>query len=268
MLKEPLRSSGELFYDAPDPGSRSARSPRARNPWCSITASSRRSAGPHRHVLRAVRLPCKSCRSWRASALTLAGAMRPHSSATSASIFAASWRTGRRCTSRRKGSGARAHKVKDITIEGERDVLHSIVIRQSDGDTRARSSRDQDLKSLHEPRRSSGARRSSCSSPSWPPSSPARAHYSADLSAFLPRSPTATQQLLGGAAARGGTRRASHPRGHPVARTPARGGARLDGAWARTAPRIPPSRASVTGRRRRSSAIRAFSIPTPLSPGR
>ena len=61
----------------------------------------------------------------------------------------------------------------------------------------------------------------------------ARAHYSADLSAFLPRSPTATQQLLV-EQLREGPGRASHPRGHRW-RGRRRARARLDGAWAHAA---------------------------------
>ena len=129
MLKEPLRSSGELFYDAPDRLEKRTLTPRAESLLLDhgiLTAQ----RGPHRHVLELSAYPqvVPFVESIRA---TLAGdeaALERYFSIDFQGELA-HWTL--HLTPK---DPALAHTVKDITIEGERDVLHSVVIRQSDGD--------------------------------------------------------------------------------------------------------------------------------------
>ena len=129
MLKEPLRSSGELFYDAPDRLEKRTLTPRAESLVLDhgiLTAQ----RGQHRHVLELSAYPqvVPFVESIRA---TLAGdeaALERYFSIDFQGELA-HWTL--HLTPK---DPALAHTVKDITIEGERDVLHSVVIRQSDGD--------------------------------------------------------------------------------------------------------------------------------------
>jgi hypothetical protein len=129
MLKEPLRSSGELFYDAPDRLEKRTLTPRAETLVLDhgiLTAQ----RGQHRHVLELSAYPqvVPFVESIRA---TLAGdeaALERYFSIDFQGELA-HWTL--HLTPK---DPALAHTVKDITIEGERDVLHSVVIRQSDGD--------------------------------------------------------------------------------------------------------------------------------------
>ena len=129
MLKEPLHSSGELFYDAPDRLEKRTLTPRAESLVLDhgiLTAQ----RGPHRHVLELSAYPqvVPFVESIRA---TLAGdeaALERYFSIDFQGELA-HWTL--HLTPK---DPALEHTVKDITIEGERDVLHSVVVRQSDGD--------------------------------------------------------------------------------------------------------------------------------------
>ncbi len=129
MLKEPLTSSGELFYDAPDRLEKRTLAPRAETLVLDhgvLTAQ----RGGHRHVLELTAYPqvVPFVESIRA---TLAGdeaALERYFSLDFQGELA-HWTL--QLTPK---DSAVAHTVKDITIEGERDVLHSVLIRQSDGD--------------------------------------------------------------------------------------------------------------------------------------
>jgi hypothetical protein len=129
MLKEPLRSSGELFYDAPDRLEKRTLTPRAESLLLDhgiLTAQ----RGPHRHVLELSAYPqvVPFVESIRATLAGDAAALERYFSIDFQGELA-HWTL--HLTPK---DPALAHTVKDITIEGERDVLHSVVIRQSDGD--------------------------------------------------------------------------------------------------------------------------------------
>jgi outer membrane lipoprotein-sorting protein len=129
MLKEPLRSSGELLYEAPDRLEKRTLTPRAETLVLDhgiLTAQ----RGQRRHVLELSSYPqvVPFVESIRA---TLAGdrsALERYFSVEFQGELA-HWTL--HLTPK---DPALAHAVQDITIEGERDVLHTVVIRQSDGD--------------------------------------------------------------------------------------------------------------------------------------
>ncbi len=129
MLKEPLSSSGELFYDAPDRLEKRTLTPRAETLVLDhgvLTAQ----RGPHRHVLELSAYPqvVPFVESLRA---TLAGDQAALERYFSTDFQGALAHWTLHLTPK---DPALAHTVKEITIEGERDGLHSVVILQSDGD--------------------------------------------------------------------------------------------------------------------------------------
>jgi hypothetical protein len=129
MLKEPLRSSGELFYEAPDRLEKRTLTPRAETLVLDhgiLTAQ----RGSHRHVLELSAYPqvVPFVESIRA---TLAGDQAALERYFSIDFQGALAHWTLHLTPK---DPALAHTVKEITIEGERDVLHSVVILQSDGD--------------------------------------------------------------------------------------------------------------------------------------
>lgn len=129
MLKAPLTSSGELFYDAPDRLEKRTLTPRPETLVLDHgTLSAQR--GGHRHVLELSAYPqvVPFVESIRA---TLAGDQAALERYFSLDFEGALAHWTLHLTPK---DPALAHAVKDITIEGERDVLHSVLIRQSDGD--------------------------------------------------------------------------------------------------------------------------------------
>jgi hypothetical protein len=129
MLKEPLTSSGELFYDAPDRLEKRTLTPRAETLVLDhgiLTAQ----RGQHRHVLELSAYPqvVPFVESIRA---TLAGDEAALERYFSVDFHGELAHWTLHLTPK---DAALARAVKDITIEGERDVLHTVLIRQSDGD--------------------------------------------------------------------------------------------------------------------------------------
>jgi outer membrane lipoprotein-sorting protein len=129
MLKAPLTSSGELLYEAPDRLEKRTLTPRAETLVLDhgiLTAQ----RGQHRHVLELSAYPqvVPFVESIRA---TLAGdrfALERYFNVDFQGELA-HWTL--HLTPK---DPALAHTVKDITIKGEGDMLHTVVIRQSDGD--------------------------------------------------------------------------------------------------------------------------------------
>lgn len=129
MLKEPLTSSGELVYEAPDRLEKRTLKPRAESLVLEhgvLTAQ----RGHRSHVLELAAYPqvVPFVESIRA---TLAGdrAALEHYFSLAFTGDVASW-----TLTLEPRDPQVAHSVRDIRMTGERDVIHSVEIRQSDGD--------------------------------------------------------------------------------------------------------------------------------------
>ena len=130
MLKEPLQSSGELFYDAPDRLEKRTLKPRPEVLLLEhgvLTAQ----RGHRQHVVSLADTPqlVPFVESIRA---TLAGDRGGARALLHRGLSRATLRTGRCTSSPQEASVARS--VQEVRISGERDAIREVEIRQSDGD--------------------------------------------------------------------------------------------------------------------------------------